>query len=357
MLGMCWHEPRTLEELTPVQQDALRLDETAARIARSCGVFELALGCTLSRLFRGDRPPETLGYRSFAEYCDERLGVCAGTVRQRIWLEGRMRDLPALREALLSGRLTYSKAVLVAKHATWADIDDRIARAAATTCQQTERETEAEEDRKNRGAGVRRLWAPSDAARTIWDAIGSAQARALGERKEVIDAGEALALIADHFAEIYEAHLPPNHAPRWFARFHRDALMRKGGLCAVPGCSRAARHVHHIVFRSHGGPDEAWNGVGLCVPHHLHGIHLGYLELAGRAGERLHWKFGAGEAVPLEEWVTLGDDDVRRADQVPRSPATSSGGRNVDEHGAEVVAEGYGDARGADRRWIVTCMA
>jgi len=321
----------------PSSDDALGLDARALRLVAARRRFDLVFGA-LAEKVRDERVHETLGYASFAEYCEERFGMCAGTVRQRIWLEGRMRHLPALREAIASGRLTYSKAALVAKHATPFDIDERIARAASTTCQQTERETEAEEERRNRGVGVRRLWAPSDAARTIWDAIGSAQAWALGERKEVIDAGEALALIADHFVEIYEAHRPPNDTRRWFSRFHRDALMRKGGLCAVPGCSRAARQVHHVVFRSRGGPDEAWNGVALCVPHHLHGIHLGYLELTGRAGERLHWKFGAGEAVPLEEWVTFGDDDVRRADQVPRSPA--------DDHGADFVAEGFEDGRG-----------
>jgi hypothetical protein len=98
------------------------------------------------------------------------------------------------------------------------------------------------------------------------------------------------------------------------SRFRKAALMRNGGLCAVPGCSRAAVHVHHLVFRSRGGKDEPWNGVALCAVHHLHGIHMGYLEVTGRAGERLHWKFATGEAVPTEEWVTLGDDDVRRAD-------------------------------------------
>ena len=88
---------------------------------------------------------------------------------------------------------------------------------------------------------------------------------------------------------------------------------RKGGLCAVPGCSRAAVHVHHLVFRSRGGGDEVWNGVALCAVHHLHGVHLGYLEVTGRAGERLFWRFATGEAFPTEEWETHGEDDVRRA--------------------------------------------
>ena len=83
---------------------------------------------------------------------------------------------------------------------------------------------------------------------------------------------------------------------------------RHHGLCAVPGCSRQARHVHHITFRSRGGPDETWNKVAICIPHHLHGIHRGFLVVSGRAGERLFWKLGTREV-----WVTEGDENVRRA--------------------------------------------
>jgi len=71
--------------------------------------------------------------------------------------------------------------------------------------------------------------------------------------------------------------------------------------------------VHHITFRSRGGPDVVWNEVPLCSPHHLHGIHRGYMTLGGKAGSWLIWRFGtAGEAVPLEEWETLDDDNVQR---------------------------------------------
>ncbi|MFI5402011.1 MAG: HNH endonuclease [Planctomycetota bacterium] len=342
----------------PLKDNALGLDARARRLVAARRRYDLVFGALAERV-RDECVPEILGYGTFERYCDERLGVSAGTVRQRIWLERRMREMPALRDAVSSGRLTYSKAVLVAKHATPADVDDRIARAAATTCQQTERETEAEEDRRNRGAGVRNLWAPSDAARTVWDAIGSAQAWSLGERGMEIDAGEALALIADHFVRIYETHLVKSEGGRRMEKLRREILMRKWGLCAAPGCTREARHIHHVVFRSRGGPDEAWNGVGLCVPHHLHGIHLGYLELTGRAGERLHWRFGASEAIPLEEWVTLGDDDVRRADQVPRDPAYGFDGAGVVGEGVTVAwpASDGNVESGADRADGAAAMA
>ncbi len=302
----------------PLPDDALGLHALVLRLLAARRRHDEAFGILALRA-RDGWTDAALGYRSFAEYCEERLGMRAATVRQRIWLERRMQDLPPLRDALRSGRLTYSKALAVARHATPFDLDDRIARAAATTCQQTEREGEAEEERKNRGAGVRKLWAPKDAAETVREAIGSAQAWSRGERGLEIGEGEALAVIADHFVRTCEAHMPPGQRERIDKR-RRHVLMRKAGLCAVPGCSRAAVHCHHIVFRSRGGTDDVTNLLGLCPTHHLHGIHLGYLEVTGRAGERLRWKLGTGEAVPLEEWVTFGDDDVRRADRAPRAP-------------------------------------
>jgi hypothetical protein len=90
-------------------------------------------------------------------------------------------------------------------------------------------------------------------------------------------------------------------------------------------------------------------------------VHTGYLEVAGRAGERLHWRFATGEAVPTEEWVTLGDDDVRRAGDVTDAESGVEGvvtdvepdGRGgvsdaepADGDGAGFVAEGaLGDPR------------
>jgi len=71
-------------------------------------------------------------------------------------------------------------------------------------------------------------------------------------------------------------------------------ILRDGWLCQVPGCSRAAEHVHHVWYRSQGGPDEMWNLVGLCIPHHLQGVHAGFIEISGRAPDGL--AFIVGEA-------------------------------------------------------------
>ena len=99
-------------------------------------------------------------------------------------------------------------------------------------------------------------------------------------RGEVISAGEALARLADHFRETWEGTLKR----KWGSKAREEVMMRNHGICAWPGCSRAADDDHHIVFRSQGGSDKTSNRSGLCKTHHLQGVHRGFLELTGRAG-------------------------------------------------------------------------
>jgi hypothetical protein len=155
--------------------------------------------------------------------------------------------------------------------------------------------------------------------RPVLAAIRSAQDRARKEGRS-ITAGEALATLADHFVSVWSAS---RDRSSWL---RAEVLTRNGGCCAVPGCSRAAVHAHHVRFRSRGGTDDAWNQVGLCAWHHLCGIHHGYLTVEGKAGERLLWRLGTGES-----FVTYGKDDVRRVEE-------------------PVVREGRGDGR-----WLVGC--
>ncbi len=290
-----------VEDRAPPTNDPKQLDARAVRFAKARLGYDAAFGPLAFRVVH-ERVWAAVGCRTIEEYCTERLGMSPGVFRQRVWLERRMFALPPLRAALASGRLTYMKALLVARDATPADVAERIARAADTTWQQTERETTAREDRRDRARGIRRLWAPKDVMRTIVAAIRSAR-RWSASNGRPIDSGEALALIADHFHAVWSRHMDKHRS-----RARQRVLDRGGGCCDVPGCSLPARHEHHIRYRSHGGTDDPWNKTKLCVPHHLRGIHHGHLTVEGRAGERLVWRFGNGEI-----WVTHGDDDVRRA--------------------------------------------
>jgi hypothetical protein len=50
---------------------------------------------------------------------------------------------------------------------------------------------------------------------------------------------------------------------------------RAGGRCEVdaPGCTRRGVHAHHVIMRSHGGPDDPSNLVWVCAHCHdrIHG--------------------------------------------------------------------------------------
>ncbi|MHC4472868.1 MAG: HNH endonuclease, partial [Planctomycetota bacterium] len=142
--------------------DAWTLDARARRLLEARRGFDEPFGRLLARAVR-TKLHRVLGYRTLEEYCRERLGMSPRTVRQRVWLERRMGALPELREALSAGRLTLSKALIVARDATPDDVSARIAEAVSTTWQQLERESTAREDRQNRARGVRRLWGPEDA--------------------------------------------------------------------------------------------------------------------------------------------------------------------------------------------------
>ena len=88
---------------------------------------------------------------------------------------------------------------------------------------------------------------------------------------------------------------------RMFELFSKQYGARKGGgrrgrvrrrdghCCQAPGCTgRGKLHVHHLVFRSHGGTDAAWNLVLVCSACHRL-IHLGLLRVSGRAPFDLVW--------------------------------------------------------------------
>jgi 5-methylcytosine-specific restriction endonuclease McrA len=121
-------------------------------------------------------------------------------------------------------------------------------------------------------------------------ALFSDACRAVREtERRWVPPAERLAVIARHFVATYRDALRIRNTVR------NRAMMRDRGLCAVPGCSKGAGHSHHIEPRSHGGSDEEWNRVSLCPPHHLRGVHMGYVRVSGRAPDRLVRELGEVE--------------------------------------------------------------
>jgi hypothetical protein len=111
-------------------------------------------------------------------------------------------------------------------------------------------------------------------------------ARRARPRAYWLSPGECIARIAEHFVGTWEKALAERGTRQ------KKVIARDAGFCQVPGCSRAAAHAHHVLYRSRGGADVESNMVSLCAAHHLHGVHRGWVCVRGRAPEGLTWELG-----------------------------------------------------------------
>jgi hypothetical protein len=255
-----------------------------ARLVRERAGEDELLGraCLLVRRFGSWR---SLGFLSFDVWCAERLGLAPSTVRQRMALERRMQELPALRLALRSGRLSCEQARLVARVAREDDVDARIEEAARTTCIAYRRELEGEGHRQMWRAGELRALVPDEVDSLLADALRAAR----GCSRHPLAPGEALVLVALHFLRTWKDEVTRR------IEATDPVVLRDGALCRIPGCSRAADHVHHVIPRSACGPLEPWNELSLCAVHHLRGVHAGNVRIAGTAPDGLTFTLGERE--------------------------------------------------------------
>ena len=261
--------------------DPFRLDEELRRLAGMRERWDELLG-HLAMLVKMTWLWRDMRFATFGHYSAERLGMSTRAVEQRDWLARRLYALPGLREALRDGRLSYEQARLVASSADESDVEAWIARAEKTTCIALRREIEAEEETQTCAREELDLRVPRGVRNLLSDAIRAAREAA----GTWLGLGECLVRIAEHFILTWKS------LPRERSTPHRKVLARDGGFCQVPGCSRPARHAHHVVYRSRGGDDETGNLVSLCAAHHLHGVHAGYIRARGQAPDGLSWELG-----------------------------------------------------------------
>ena len=172
-----------------------------------------------------------LGFANFPHYCEERLGLAARTVEQRVALERQLWKLPSLRKAAQEGALSYEKVRLIARRPE-EEIDSWIERARSLTCIKLRRAMEADEEAQLRARQALRVRLPLRVALILAAAFRAVRGV---EGKQLTD-GQCLARVAEHFLEIWKQ---PKKT-----RAHK-VLERDRCFCQVPGCSRAATHVHH----------------------------------------------------------------------------------------------------------------
>ena len=218
-------------------------------------------------------------------YATERLGMSGRAMQQRAWLERRMWELPPIRKAMREGRIGYEKARLVARCPDVEYVEAWIGKAEELTCIALRRAIEADEEKQMCAEGKLRLALPEAVRQLFHEACRAVDAA----EKRIVPTAEAWVLMCEHFVETWKEALKERNTP---AKRARD---RDGGWCTVPGCSRPAANSHHIRFRSHGGSNAERNRTSLCLAHHLHGVHKGYVRVRGKAPDQLEWELGEKE--------------------------------------------------------------
>lgn len=272
-----------------------------------------------------------LRFASFDHYCRERIGLSPSSVTTRVALAGRLARLPEVAHALVSGRIGYEAATIVARVAGPMTVHAWVERAAERTVKLLREEVEAVSlVARVEQRDLRRMHPPD--AETL-EAAQSVERAALG----IVTGGEA-AQMSGTALEAEEIDLPTTTLHLSLtddvARFWRGVegvhrflvgpgsrsieaesfvafLVRcvwaswgrtaNGGVayahiyqrdrwrCASPVCRSRNVTPHHIVFRSHGGDEATGNLVSLCETCHLELVHRGRLVVSGDATQGLDW--------------------------------------------------------------------
>src|SRR5262245_20460594 len=98
------------------REEIVAVDRELVRLARGRGRLRMLIGEGLDRLITASGPSR-LGFSDVKAYAVERCERTKGWVGESRTLARRLRKLPRISEALKQGRICWSMAVLLAKHA------------------------------------------------------------------------------------------------------------------------------------------------------------------------------------------------------------------------------------------------
>ncbi len=322
-----------------------RRDVELAKLAR------LAAELELWRVFR---------FASFDHYCRERIGLSPSSVATRMALARRVESLPEVERALVTGRIGYEAATLVARVAGTTTVSAWVERAAERTVKHLREEVDAVElvcrieDRDARRVGPPDEDTLAEVLEVERAALGLVAGQTSGQMSDQTfrqsgqgpgqmsgtsqQAGDSevtsielpmttLRLsLSDDLArfwsglervhagmdptESFVAFLVRSVTKSWAGTVagggaYSDIYLRDRWRCASPICRSRNVQPHHIVFRSHGGGEQPGNLVSICTKCHLELVHLGKLRVSGDAEVRLRWQAtGWGVAGRLLESAT-----------------------------------------------------
>jgi hypothetical protein len=176
------------------------LDRRLAALCREQGPLRAVVARIASRLV-GVRAWERLGYARLSDYAAERLGLSARSVQSLAHIGGRLAGRPRLEEALVSGRLGWTRVRLLASLPPEEDETRWIARAQRLTAEQLSKQVRAvdrgsveagaadDATAVSRGFEVR----CSPEVRWKWAGARAAASRAAGRMLQLAEAAELIA--------------------------------------------------------------------------------------------------------------------------------------------------------------------
>ncbi|MGH9866648.1 MAG: hypothetical protein ACREAA_00580 [Candidatus Polarisedimenticolia bacterium] len=137
------------------------------------------------------------------------------------------------------------------------------------------------------------LCLPDDVADMFLQSLAAASCRTFSTAGGVTPAWAGLLVMLEDFARTWDHD---ENDPRRRVCVN-EAFIAFGWRCAAPGCtSRCRLQVHHVVYRSRGGSDEADNLLVLCLFHHLRGEHGDWAACRGRSPLGIVWRLGSKDA-------------------------------------------------------------
>jgi hypothetical protein len=278
-----------------------------------------------------------LGFETPDAFYREALGIAPSSMGARIALARRIPGLPLLEAAIHNGAIGFEAATLLARVArprtegAWLSLAETL-----TVKLFREHVDAAELHARVNGSSLDRLAPPSveqlEEARDLERAVltmvlaDSKDGPMSGVVPEVDvegDGGPALGTVpirlslpedlAEFWRDLEVLHADAGESGGTFIAFlvaaalaswrgvarlpaYGEVYLRDRFRCQNPTCRSRHCTPHHIVFRSHGGGDEASNLVSLCERCHLELVHGGHLVVTGHAPGALSWA-AAGYAI------------------------------------------------------------
>jgi hypothetical protein len=257
-----WAGPSGAPEDEPLETDLaelppLELDRQFREAVASLQRVDFEIGRILRQILERGLYRE-LGFESFEDYVVERLDLSPRTARRLVRLA---RAPEGVATAFREGRITLLAAEAILRGAP---LDETV------TLRRLQEQARPGVD----------FWAPPDVARLFLAMVARMGFEAL----------------LDHAIATWISLAKPGH----------EIFERDHWRCTAPACSaRRNLHRHHIVYRSHEGPDDAWNLTTLCAWHHQRGAHGTGLRIEGRAPDDLVFELPIGRFLSGDRKVAI----------------------------------------------------